>query len=148
MSDRPPAAPHASAPEIPLPALNQDNTAFWTGGASGQLLISRCQACRRWLHPPVPVCRHCLSTDVAPEPAAGTGTVRTFTINRRPWLPYPPTPYAVAVIDLDDDPELRLLARLTDADIDSVHIGMRVRVTFDNIKDIWIPLFTPQDSGR
>ena len=41
-------------PAVPrmLPALTPRNRAFWTGGASGRLLIQRCADCDRWVHPP------------------------------------------------------------------------------------------------
>lgn len=42
-----------------IPALTEENRAFWTGGASGELLIHRCGSCRRWVHPPVEACDVC-----------------------------------------------------------------------------------------
>lgn len=130
-----------STAKAPLPALDAENTPFWTGGRNGELLIGRCGSCRRWLHPPVPICRFCLSTDVAPEPASGTGVVLSFTVNRQPWLPMLPPPYVIAVIALDDDPELRLTTRLVDVDPEDVVIGARVRVKFEQADDVWLPLF-------
>ena len=48
----------------------------WTGGRrGGQLLISRCQDCGHYFHPPAPACWRCRSTDVAPEPVSGRATV-------------------------------------------------------------------------
>ncbi|MEB3070682.1 Zn-ribbon domain-containing OB-fold protein [[Mycobacterium] vasticus] len=132
--------------KAPLPALDPANTPFWTGGADGNLLICKCDACHRWLHPPVPICRFCLSTDVAPESSSGRGEVLTYTINRQPWLPTLPPPYVIAVIGLDDDPELRLTSRLVDVEPDEVAIGMRVRVCFEEAGDVWLPLFTPERS--
>jgi uncharacterized protein len=132
----------------PLPALDPGNTPFWTGGASGELLICRCGSCWRWLHPPVPVCRFCLSTDVAAEPSSGRGKVLTYTINRQQWLPSLPPPYVVAVIELDDDPDLRLTSRLVDVHPDEVSIGMRVSVRFEQADDVWLPLFGPEQDRR
>jgi uncharacterized OB-fold protein len=130
--------PDATAP---LPALDPGNTPFWTGGAEAELRICRCGSCWRWLHPPVPVCRFCLSTDVAPEASSGRGAVLTYTVNRQQWLPRLPPPYVIAVIALDDDPDLRLTSRLTGVDPDEVSIGMRVSVHFEHVEDIWLPLF-------
>jgi uncharacterized OB-fold protein len=130
----------------PLPALDVGNTAFWTGGERGQLLICRCSGCRRWLHPPVPVCRFCLSTDVSPQASSGRGRVLTFTINRQEWLPSMPPPYVIAVIGLDDDPDLRMTTRLVGVEPEQVAIGMRVEVRFEQADDVWLPLFTPEGS--
>jgi uncharacterized protein len=129
--------------KAPLPALDPGNTPFWTGGRTEELLICRCGSCRRWLHPPVPVCRFCLSTDVRPEPSCGRGTVLTYTVNRQQWLPSLPPPYVIAVIGLDDDPDLRLTSRLVDVQPEQVSIGMRVGVCFEEAGDVWLPLFRP-----
>lgn len=137
--------PEANAP---LPALDAGNTPFWTGGARGELLICRCDGCQRWLHPPVPICRFCLSTDVAPRPSAGRGTVLTYTVNRQPWLVSLPPPYVIAVIALDDDPELRITSRLVDVEPEQVSIGMRVVVRFEQAGDVWLPLFTLEGLHR
>lgn len=132
----------------PLPALDAGNTAFWTGGRRGQLLISHCEACGRWLHPPVPVCRFCLSTEVAPRPSSGLGAILTFTVNRQPFLSALPPPYVIAVVGLDDDADLRVTTRLIDIDPDEVCIGMRVAVVFEQADDVWLPLFTPEAPPR
>lgn len=129
----------------PLPALDPGNSAFWTGGRLSQLPITRCHACQRWFRPPVPVCRFCLSIDVAPEPCSGRGRVLTYTVNRHQWLPGLRPPYVIAVIGLDDDPDLRITTRLADVDPAAVEIDMRVRVRFTQAADVWIPLFGPED---
>jgi uncharacterized OB-fold protein len=129
--------------KAPLPALNPGNTPFWTGGQRGELLICRCGSCSRRLHPPVPVCRFCLSTDVTPEPSSGRGRVVTYTINRQSWLPSLPPPYVIAVIALDDDADLRLTSRLVDVRPEEVSIGMPVSVRFEQADDVWLPLFGP-----
>jgi len=125
----------------PLPALDPGNTPFWTGGKTGELLICRCGSCRRWLHPPVPVC---LSTQITPEPSLGRGKVLTYTINRQQWLPSLPAPYVIAVIELDDDPDLRVTSRLVDIHPEEASIGMRVSVRFEEAEDVWLPLFGPE----
>src|SRR5262245_44081409 len=107
---------------FPLPELDFANEAFWTGGATGELRIYRCRACGLWRHPPGPVCRRCLSTDVGPETVAGTATVVTFTVNRQPWLPGVAVPYILAIVELDEQPGLRVVTRLVDVEPDAVHI--------------------------
>jgi len=127
----------------PLPELDFDNRAFWTGGASGQLLITRCRSCGTWLHPPRPVCRVCGSTDVVPEAVSGRGTVVTYTVNHQPWLPDMDVPYVLAIVELDEQPGLRLTTRLTGIDRSDVAIDMRVQVGFEPVEDIWLPVFAP-----
>jgi uncharacterized OB-fold protein len=130
-------------PGTPLPAARFENEAFWTAGEHGQLLIHRCTDCGLWLHPPKPVCRRCHSLSVAPQQVSGFGTVHTFTVNHQAWLPDLPVPYVIAIIELDEDSGLRVSTRLVDVAPEDVHIGLRVKVVFQQEEDIWLPLFTP-----
>jgi uncharacterized protein len=128
---------------FPLPELDFDNEAFWTGGAAGELRITHCQACGLWLHPPRPVCRRCRSTAVVAEAVSGTGTVVTYTVNHQAWLPDVEVPYVLAIVELDEQAGLRLTTRLVDVDPGSVRVGLRVRVRFEAVDDVWLPLFAP-----
>lgn len=133
---------------LPLPALDAENRAFWTGGEHGQLLVTRCTDCRRWLHPPVPVCRFCLSIAVEAEPVSGLGEILTYTVNRQQWVPDLEVPYVLAYVQLDDDPGLRVSTRLVGVKPEDVRIGLRVTVVFEQVDDVWLPLFTPvSESG-
>jgi uncharacterized OB-fold protein len=133
----------AYMPGLPLPDARFETLPFWTGGERGELLIYRCGDCGLWLHPPKPVCRRCLSRSVAPAAVSGYGTVYSYTTNYQPWIPDVPVPYTLAIVELDEDPGLRVSTRLTGADPDGVHIGLRVRVVFEPSGDVWLPLFTP-----
>lgn len=135
-------APTSGQP--PLPAVTPLTEHFWRGGAAGRLLIQRCSACEFWLHPPGPVCRQCLSTDVAPAAVSGGGRIRTFTVNHQPWFPALPTPYAIAIVELDEQPGLQFLTRLVDCPVGSVRSGLRVRVRFEQHGDVHLPLFAPE----
>lgn len=124
-----------------LPEVTPDSRAFWTGGFDGELRINRCQACRQWIHPPVGACWKCRSRDVAPEVASGRGTVAAYTINHHPWFPAFPPPYVVALVELEEQPGLRLTTCLVDVDIDAVEVGMPVEVVFDIQDDVALPFF-------
>lgn len=133
---------------VPLPALDPDNRAFWTGGEHGRLMISHCNACRHWLYPPVPVCRHCTSMDVAPKEHPGTGTVFSYTVNHHRWLPDQDVPYVLIIVELDGEPDLRFTTRLVGVDPhdDRDWIDTRVRAVFEQIQDVWLPVFTPDNA--
>lgn len=127
----------------PLPAPTMESTAFWAGGADGELRIYRCRACGRWFHPPSPACFRCRSREVGPEPASGRATVAAFTVNHHPWLDGFPPPYVIAVVELADEPDVRLTTNIVDCAADDVHVGMPVEVVFEEREDVWIPLFRP-----
>lgn len=132
----------------PLPEVTDDTAAFWEGGADGALRIHRCTACSTWIHPPAPVCPSCLSLDVAPSVSAGRATVQGFTVNVQPWAPDMQVPYVVAVVSVDDAPGVQLTTRLVDVAPDAVSVGMAVEVTFDQVEDVYLPLFRPVATGE
>lgn len=132
----------------PLPEVTDDTAAFWEGGVDGHLHIHRCRACRVWFHPPAPVCPECLSLDVGAEVVSGLGTVKGFSINVQPWAPDMEVPFVVGVVSLDDAPGVQLTTRFVDVDPAQVSIGMAVQVRFQQVEDIYLPLFAPvHDEG-
>jgi len=128
-----------------LPRLTPETEFFWTSGADGRLRFLRCQECRRFCHPPGPRCPNCLSKSLAPEAVSGQATVTTYTINHQPWYPNFDPPYVIAIVEIDEQPDVRLTTNIVGCAPDDVHVGQRVHVVFDNYDDVWIPLFTPDD---
>ncbi|WP_067683550.1 Zn-ribbon domain-containing OB-fold protein [Nocardia miyunensis] len=130
-------------PGLSLPEPRFETEPFWTGGERGELLIYRCDDCGLWLHPPKPVCRRCLSRSVGPMAVSGLGTVYSHTVNHQPWIPGVAVPYTLAIVELDEEPGLRVSTRLTGAEPADVRIGQRVTVVFEHREDVWLPYFTP-----
>lgn len=131
-----------------LPELTSENTAFWTGGERGELMIAFCNACGHAIHTPQLVCPKCLSRTVAPRAVAGTGTVYSFTVNYQPWLPDMKVPFAIAVVDVDGAPGVRVTAEVETDDPEGVAIGQRMQVAFRHMEDIWLPVWRPMEAGR
>lgn len=126
---------------FPLPAVTEETEAFWRGGADGKLYITACDACDHRIHPPQLICPKCLSRRVTPRPASGRGTIATFTINRQAWMPGLAVPYAVGIVELDDQPGVRITARIVADDVAAVQIGKRVEVGFEPNGDVFVPVF-------
>lgn len=129
-----------SAPR-PQPRLDADNRAFWTGGAAGELRLMRCRDCGTFIHPPRPVCRKCLSENVASETVAGTGVIDTYTVNYQKWHPALDVPYVIARVAIDGAAGVFLTTNIVGCAVDQVDIGDRVRVTFEQQGEIYYPLF-------
>jgi uncharacterized OB-fold protein len=82
-----------------------------------------------------------MSSEVAPRAVSGRGSVASFTVNHQRWAPDLPVPYVVAIVELAEQPGLRLLSNIVGGAPEDVHVGMPVRVTFEQIEDVWLPLF-------
>jgi hypothetical protein len=103
--------------------------------------MHHCQGCQRYFHPPAPICPRCLSQDVGPRPVSGRGKVLSYTVNHQRWNADVEVPYVVAIVELADQPGLRLVSNIVGMPVDEVHIDMPVRVTFSQVEDVWLPLF-------
>ena len=127
----------------PLPELTDTNHFFWTSGEDGTLRFQRCGDCGHWLHPPSVTCPKCLSENLTPEAVSGLATVGAVTINHQQWMPGMKEPYAIAIVELDEQPALHLTTNIVGVPPESVEIGQRVKVVFEHADDVWLPLFTP-----
>lgn len=130
-----------------LPALDDDNRFFWTSGAEGLLRFLRCRDCGYWLHPPAPYCPSCGGRDVAPDAVSGRGRVWSYTVNHHPW-DGSPEPWNIVLVELDEQPGLRLTSNLVGCANEDLRIGMAVQVTFEENRGVWFPLFEPVAGGE
>lgn len=128
------------APFRVLPAIDDTNEFFWTSGADGRLRFQRCGACGHYLHPPVPRCPDCGSGEIAPAAVSGRGVVHSFTINHQSW-DGGTEPYAIVLVELEEQTGLRLTSNLVGADPETVEIGQPVQVAFEERDGIYFPLF-------
>jgi uncharacterized OB-fold protein len=130
-----------------LPRLSERTGFFWTGGADGELRLLRCQDCGYYLHPPTPLCPQCQGKRLAPEAVSGKATLATYSINHQPWMPGPELPYVVAIVEVVEQPSVRLTTNVVHCPHDEIRIGMPLRVVFEHHEDpdgdVWIPLFEP-----
>ena len=93
------------------------------------------------MHPPERVSPD--AANLVAEPVSGKGTVFTFTVNHHPYNPAVPVPYVIALVELDEQTGLRLPANIVNCGVDDVHVGMRVRVLFEQHGDVFVPVFEP-----
>jgi hypothetical protein len=133
-------------PDLPfrvLPRVTPRNEHFWRGGAQGELRFLRCADCAHYVHPPQPRCPACLGKSLRPEAVSGRATVASVTLNHKPWVPGPDHPYAIAIVEIEEQPSLRLMTNVVNCAPESVRIGMPVRVVFEERDDVHLPLFEP-----
>lgn len=144
-----PDAQEAAPPFRILPRLTDANRDFWTGGARGELRFWRCQECGFYIHPPQPLCPMCHAKNLRTESVSGRATLASFSVNHQPWMPGPELPFVVAIVEIDEQPSVRLTTNLVNCAPGDARIGMPVRVTFERHADpggdVYIPLFEPAE---
>jgi len=124
------------------PVLDDENRFFWASGEDGLLRFLRCRSCGLFLHPPLPRCPTCGGRDIAPEAVSGRGEVFSHPVNHQPW-DGDPDPYVIVLVTFPEQDGLRLTSNLAGCAPDDVHVGMPVRVTFEQHDQVWFPLFEP-----
>jgi uncharacterized protein len=126
----------------PRPRLTPVNRFYWEGGSEGVLKILRCQTCGTWIYPAQPICRVCLSEDLAPQPLSGTATIYSITINHQAWVPDLEVPYVIARVAPDGVDGVLLTTNIIGEGALNAAIDDRVEVCFDEQDGIWFPQFT------
>lgn len=134
-------ATDVTPPPRPLPDINPMNEYFWRGGKRGKLCILRCGDCSLYIHPYAGRCPRCRSHQVAPEPVSGRGSVAGFTVNFQRWVADVEVPYIIALIELQEQADIRLLTNMPRCRPEEVEVGMPVQVYFERQGDVYVPLF-------
>ena len=109
----------------PRPVPDAVTAFYWDAADRHELMVLRCDACRRLHHPPDVACPHCGSTDLRAAVVSGRGTVFASTVARqafdRAFLDAVPN-----VLDVADEP---------------VPVGTPVMVAFESGGDWSLPQF-------
>ncbi len=124
---------------------------FWDGAVEGRLCVPKCTNCGTFRLPPTPFCFNCQHREVEFAELPGTGTVYSFTVVRHPLSPElaGSVPYASGVIELDgtQGAGARMLCNIIDCDVDTLRIGDRVEIVWENVSDTMaVPRFRPVGS--
>ncbi|MEV0128496.1 Zn-ribbon domain-containing OB-fold protein [Dactylosporangium sp. NPDC050688] len=118
----------------PVPLLDAATRPYWEATQRGELLVQECGTCGHRQFYPRSICVECGATP-GWLTTAGRGTVHTFSVVRQsgafPFNQW--TPYAVAIVELDEGP--RIMGNVVGCDVDDVHIGQRVEVEFVALND-------------
>jgi hypothetical protein len=124
----------------PLPLPDSETQFFWDGCARKELLILRCKSCNTYVHPPKPACYSCGATSLRPARVSGRGRVHSFTVTHKE-LPGFLSPFAVVLVELEEQTGLRLVTNLIDVDPRDIKIGMPVAVAFGSVEGTTLPFF-------
>jgi uncharacterized OB-fold protein len=134
-----------TAPRM-LPPITDRTRAYWTGGARGELVMDRCRPCGRWALPGGDQCLAC-GGEPAPEPVSGRGTVFTFSVNMHQFHPDVPPPNVIAIVQLDEQEDLRIVTNIIGVETHDLRCGLPVSVAFERHGDVFYPVFEPVGGG-
>jgi uncharacterized OB-fold protein len=128
----------------PLPALEPRTEAFWRACRAGRLEFTRCVLCDFLIHPARPVCPRCRGRNLDAARVSGRAHLFSYTINHQRWYPGQEVPYVIGLVELVEQPNLRLVTNIVNCPPEAVRIGMALRVVFSNVSDdVALPLFEP-----
>lgn len=127
----------------PLPLLSEGNRFFWTSGGDGRLRFLRCSACQNYIHPPVPVCDKCLCMEQEVVAVSGRATLAAVTVNHQMWIPTIEPPYVIGIVEIEEQPSVRLTTNIVQCAEADLHIGMPLKVVFEQCDDVFLPMFQP-----
>jgi uncharacterized OB-fold protein len=123
-----------------------EDESFWAAIDEGRLDLVRCDACGAYSGF-ARSCVVCGAREFSWVPATGEGEVVSFVTFRRPYDRFfaEMVPYNVAVVRLDEGPDL--LTNICDVDVDQIEVGMRVRIVVRERGHNLIPLAVPVPTG-
>jgi uncharacterized OB-fold protein len=96
--------------------------------------------------PPSPFCPGCRSQAVEWLELSGRGTIFTYTVVHHPVMAdlAGSVPYAVAAVELEGAPGVRLLGNMVETDAEAISVGMPVEVQWADIREgVSVPRFRP-----
>ncbi|MDE2892906.1 MAG: OB-fold domain-containing protein [Chloroflexota bacterium] len=114
------------------------NGGYFAAAADRRLVVQRCADCGTRQYPPELNCHACYGFNMEWEESVGTGTVWSWVEVVHPAHPALREfgPYMVALVELDDMPEIKLMGAVVDAPLGgTMKIGARVRVVFERTAD-------------
>lgn len=133
-----------SADPRPLPAADDVSRFFWDSAADHRLVLQRCRSCAKLQYPPEVCCVHCQGEEFDLAEAGGRGVIYSYAVVERPLHAgfVDTLPYVVVIVELDDQPGLRILTNLVDLPPGTaLSCGMPVQVVFEDRGGVTLPQF-------
>jgi uncharacterized protein len=132
----------AQSAELPRAVPTAVSAPFWAACARHELIYQRCADCAAIGFPPAEHCRTCLSPRLRWENSAGTARLYSWTVVWRPVTPAFVTPYAPAIVTVDEG--YQMMTNLIGAEPDRLVVDMPLRVSFHQAGELHLPYFEPR----
>lgn len=118
----------------PSPVPNALTKPFWDACNEGKLVVQTCTACSRRQHPPQAACAECGSNEKLEFlEVGGRGKIHGYLVSydSRVMMLQAIQPFNLAVVELEDDPDIKMLSHLPGSKTDDVPVGTAVQVEFE-----------------
>ncbi|MBL7502702.1 Zn-ribbon domain-containing OB-fold protein [Frankia sp. CNm7] len=134
----------------PVPRPDEISRFFWDGAGEGRLLLQRCRACGNLQYPPDVCCLNCQSEDLEHTEVSGHGSIYSYAVIERPLHAgfVDAVPYVIALVELVEQPGLRLVTNLVGAAPAQLACGQPVEVVFERRDGITLPQFRLTEASR
>jgi len=71
----------------------------------------------------------------------------TFTVNEHQFHPNVPPPNLIAIVQLEEQDDLRIVTNIVNCAPSGLRCGLPVQLLFERHGEIFYPLFEPEASG-
>ena len=116
------------------PVPDEMTKPFWDACNEGRLVIQNCKACNNMQYPPASTCGLCESKDnLEWREVSGRGKIHTYGVvyDCPIRMLQADQPFNLAVISLEEDPEIMLYSHLPGTPVEEVPVGASVQVEFE-----------------
>jgi uncharacterized OB-fold protein len=120
----------------PIPVPDEVSKPFWDACNERRLIVQNCTACNRLQYPPQAQCAGCRSADhLEWRETSGRGRINGFCVmyQTRVVPLQADQPFNIAVIELEEDPEIKFLSSLPGTPLEEVPVGAAVAVDFQDV---------------
>jgi uncharacterized OB-fold protein len=120
----------------PIPVPDEVSKPFWDAVNERRLVVQTCTACDRRQYPPQETCTQCRSADhLEWREVKGRGKINGYCVmyDSRIVPLQADQPFNIAVIELEEDPEIKFLSHLPGTPVDEVPVGAPVEVIFEEV---------------
>lgn len=123
--------------DLPLPIRDDLSQAYWDGAQDGKLVILQCPECQTYVHPPRAMCTACWNEQLVPTEVSGKGAIYSWSVMHSKGNPgfEDRLPYAVLIVELDEQENLRIVGNLVGSEPSELAIGTPMQVVFEKIND-------------
>ena len=135
-----------SLPKIHELGPDASTAPFWQAAREHRLVVATCDNCGQHRCPPTPFCPTCLAQATTYKHVSGQATIYTYSIVRHAVIPElrDHIPYVIAIVELTDANNTRLLTNIITEHPETLHIGQPVKIAWDDLdNNTTIPRFIP-----